>query len=136
MLISFVAFFPLEKSSELCQTLMSNHLRSATYLGVSDCSHVEQKRFNDFASSCRNVGAIAAGSVVYPTAGFSFYAYTSTISRVSSKAVTGKETLILQGCFQYMTLGQARFSLWCYFYNKGNTVLPNLNVCLSESDAS
>ena len=38
MLVSVVELFALEMSSVLCHTLMSIHVRSTTYLGVSQVS--------------------------------------------------------------------------------------------------
>ncbi len=44
--------------------------------------------------------------------------------------IDGKKTLIVQGCFLYMSFNVLRHSYFCYFYKAPTTKPSNLNICL------
>jgi hypothetical protein len=90
-------------------------------------------RVTPFMTKCFQTKEITPGQVVYASTGFSSYSLNSKIAKelVDADVVSGKKSIVIQGCFIYFTEQAVRHSFFCYFYKQGFTKFQNLNICQS-----
>ncbi|MGB7698488.1 MAG: hypothetical protein WBL57_04140 [Methylovirgula sp.] len=94
-----------------------------TFLTTADevARGITQKRLATYMQECKKVNQWIAGSVVYPTVGFSSYSLNSK-SRddlVDDAFTKGNKVMFVEGCFVYRTFDMPRHSYFCYFYTPG-----------------
>ncbi len=87
---------------------------------------------------CLGTPSLPHGQVIYPTTGFgSGFDFTTDFSEkdIDDDVVTGRKTLVIQGCVAYDSFEKTRHSGFCYFFKAGSTKIDHLNICLNGSDA-
>lgn len=90
-----------------------------------------QRLFTYFQKCQIEAPSIVAGQVVFPTTGFTRYNYNSKIpaESIDQDFIDGKKTLIVQGCFVYVSFSVIRHTYFCFFYKSNVTKQSNLNIC-------
>lgn len=89
------------------------------------------KKLDAFFDACKHETAMVGAGVVYPTSGFDNYKVSqkTTDNFVDEALVSGTKMLVVEGCFTYWTISEAKHAYFCYFYKKGTTNINNLNIC-------
>lgn len=98
---------------------------------AEDASGAVSRKVGEYLEACKANKEWQAGSVVYPSTGFSTYNLNAkTKDDFVDEAITKGDKLILfQGCFLYRSFDVPRHSYFCYFYKQGQTKFQNLNIC-------
>lgn len=99
-----------------------------TGTGVDQKSLSRQDRdVQDCMSKAPTIGT----EVVYPTTGFSSYTITGKVpaSSITDAVISGRDIIIIQGCFIYITANQTHHSAFCVFYRSGFSNPKQLNIC-------
>lgn len=77
------------------------------------------------------------GEIVYPTTGFAAANVSFIVPKdnVDDELISGRKTLIVQGCFAYFTAEHVHHSGFCFYYNAPNSYPEHLNFCPSGNYA-
>jgi uncharacterized protein YecT (DUF1311 family) len=105
---------------------------------AEEINGVAVKKMLDYMKKCIVTHARILAGVVYPSSGFTSGSSLSVQipdSLIDEGVVTGKKSLIIQGCFAYQAGNVTRHSAFCFFYSSERTDIAHLNVCISGNYA-
>lgn len=96
-----------------------------------DKDGIVDTKLTAYLNGCLKYAPGSAGSVVYPSTGFSSYFLIakSQPNLVDDAVIKGEKLIFVQGCFAYKTFDILRHTYFCYFYKQGQTKPQNLNIC-------
>ncbi len=101
---------------------------------------VTMARVNADFKGCRDAQVNSGGTVVFPsTGGITPSGQSLTISKpdtfIDQDIIDGNNTIVVDGCFLYKSIGITRHSYFCYFYRSKLSKVANLSICINGNGA-
>jgi len=99
----------------------------------ADSQELIAQRLANAVSVCQQRQQWPGGSVVYPTNGISAASYQLFLKSiddiVTPDLISGKDMIIVHGCFVYKTFDIPKHSYFCYYYRNGVSRPGIFNIC-------